>query len=298
MRHFLCCLSGHLWAAAIAILQVSICRADTGTEVVVETSLGALRLREYGPRGAPAAIGLHGAMRQDWIHHEWDDVAAALAVHAGYNVFLPDLHASRLQAGDINPERLLTALLDVVRWAAKTGKSEQPQHKQIPLLMGKSWGGHLAGEIAALPSQPVHRLVLVAPGLSPQGPPIYCETALFCAEDDAIFPKVMEFRIRLKNEAFFQRELVGGHRVLKSYTDVMLGFVMRAQGPATGEAEPCQSQEEQEHVGSSTWGFLVLLLCIAPFLYMRFCRKSRKGEDADHAWKPSKPQPQALGVAE
>lgn len=265
-----------------------------GTPVVVPTSLGDLHLREYGDRGEMVAFALHGAVDEEWANHEWDDAAAELAEHANYNVFLPNLHTLRAHAEKLRPQGLLTALQEVMRWATNASEPSSEEEaavvvEPIPLLMGKSWGGSLAGEIAALPSKPVRRLVLVAPVLSSRGRSILCETALFCAEDDHVFKQVKAMRNnRLKNLITYYTEDTGGHRILKSYTHLIVGFGRRA---------------ENDHPRNWAWFFAVLPLLAAPPLYVAFMCEAKPKEPerevsvADPE-KPPQPPPKVVGAAE
>jgi len=203
---------------------------------VVPTSLGELRVREYGSRGSPVAICLHGSVRKTAIRHEWDYTAEALATSAElaskFHVLLPDLHHVPHSVTDAS---LAPALLELVKWA-------RGSDGDINLLLGKSWGGGLAAGVAARLGTHVHKLVLVAPGRVKRAN-IKCPTALFYASDDPLFKGSSAVRAMLKNEILFHVAPQGGHRVLKSYAPLIVGLA-KATGSEVVVSQPVSKRSE------------------------------------------------------
>lgn len=198
-----------------------------GLEVPVDIApLGVIEVQVLGPSGGPLAIAQHGANPAWTALTEFDMVASELA-EQGYRVLLPNLHSNPKAApgvfgisiSDADFQKVLVDLVEL----------EGNASGELPLLLGKSWGGGAVARFAANNPNMVQKLVLVAPGapkVEAQGAQaLSMPLQVFWAKDDPITP--------FSDAAVFQEHAprvvvhvvdTGGHNVLPEYTDPILAF--------------------------------------------------------------------------
>lgn len=239
----------------------------------VERKIGELVVQEFGQRGRPVAIGLHGMAEA--LLTEWDDAAEALADDLGFNVYLPNLHKSDYMHRSLP---VLTAalvnLLSIV--GAPAGR--------IPLLMGKSMGGNQAAKIATMREVVnVEHVILVAPGSVDTR--IECPAALFWAKDDASFKRAESTLSQLAHKDLYHVANKGGHRILNSYTSVIKNLVGETWGfkPGARRGPTVQGTNMASADGSvplqtlreptpndviPAWFYFVLALSAVPCIYL------------------------------
>uniref|UniRef100_UPI0035C98F46 alpha/beta fold hydrolase n=1 Tax=uncultured Sphingomonas sp. TaxID=158754 RepID=UPI0035C98F46 len=153
------------WAASLVLLAVialavGLYTPDSARAALEATYPGAyrivaglrLRLRDTGPRDAPAVILLHGFGSS---LDTWEPWARTLSVR--YRVVRFDLPGSGLTGPDPSGDysdaravRILTTLMDAL-------------HIQRAALIGNSLGGRIAWTFAAAHPERVSRLVLISP---------------------------------------------------------------------------------------------------------------------------------------
>lgn len=119
---------------------------------------------QYVPDGAPRSVivGLHGIQS----HADWYNESSQRLAAAGHVVIFADRRGAgrnRLQRGHADSGM---RLLHDVRQLYDRVSHEFPD---CPVtLMGVSWGGKIAAAFAAKKLRPLHRLVLLYPGLCPR----------------------------------------------------------------------------------------------------------------------------------
>lgn len=170
-----------------------------------------LRLRDTGPRGAPAVILLHGfgASLETW--EPW-----AKALSARFRVIRLDLPGFGLTgpdpSGDYTDARTMTILVDLMDQLG-VGRAS---------LIGNSLGGRIAWTFAALHPERVTRLVLVSPdgfaspGFAYDRP---AETPLMMQALPYVAPRGM---LKANLAAAYARPDVLTETTLTRYRDMML----------------------------------------------------------------------------
>jgi pimeloyl-ACP methyl ester carboxylesterase len=170
------------------------------------------------------------ARKMQW---EWEEVASAMIADGrrSCNVFiLPNLHSNdstkpqALKNGDTFVRAFLKASLEQV-----LGNADAKV-----ILMGKSWGGGIAGGFASRvhdTSSFVKRLVLVAPASLHDLSRVNVPTLLLWAHDDPVvqFSRARQIQATCAPQCKLYSEPSGGHRVLHAYTEVIVSWL--AQDP-------------------------------------------------------------------
>lgn len=153
-------------------------------EIYIQTEFGRIYARTAGEKSDPLILGLHGwSQRNGW--HTWQPLMEPLAA-AGYHIVsldmpgwgqTPPLHLDRPLGHDEAKQVILASLASL-----------DPHRPAI--LMGKSWGGGLAIEVALEHPARIGALLLTAPAfmdfdrLVALRPPVL----LAWAEDDPVIP--------------------------------------------------------------------------------------------------------------
>jgi len=195
--------------------------------------IGLIEVQVLMPRSrsiqGPLAIAQHGA-NPDWSAiTEFDAVAAELA-EEGYRVLLPNLHSNPntkpavfgKSISDADFEQVLVQLINL--------EGDGSEKAELPLLLGKSWGGGAAAIFAANNPNMVEKLVLVAPppnrgGNAENVQKLSMPLQVFWAKDDPIVPVsgVAVFE-EFSPQADIHVVDTGGHKVLPEYTDPIVAF--------------------------------------------------------------------------
>merc|ERR1719362_2830503 len=101
----------------VAQLCTSVAALTDGLPVwhPVETALGTVKVREFGPHDGPLVLCIHGMMDNDYIRSEWNAVAEGLAKE-GFHVILPDFHSgpAELRPGAMTGDRMRHVVDDLI----------------------------------------------------------------------------------------------------------------------------------------------------------------------------------------
>jgi pimeloyl-ACP methyl ester carboxylesterase len=175
-------------------------------EIVIETEIGRISALETGETTAPLVLGLHGWSQRN-SRNTWAPLMPPLAV-AGFHVVSIDMpgwgqspprHERPLERGEAHTVILstLTAL--------------GSHHGAI--LMGKSWGGGLALDIALDFPRRVSKLILTAPAFSDYArlPLLRQPLLLTWAEDDPVIPIQFSAHYQSVPMLKFVSYTTGGH---------------------------------------------------------------------------------------
>jgi pimeloyl-ACP methyl ester carboxylesterase len=149
-------------------------------EVSMETAVG--RVHGVTEGSGSLVLGLHGwSQRNGW--HTWEPLIAPLA-GSGFHVVSVDMpgwgQSPPLPSGQMTPETAVAVVLALL----------DSLEADSAALLGKSWGGGVALQMALDHPQRVSSLVLSAPAykrldrLAELGPPVL----LAWAEDDPVIP--------------------------------------------------------------------------------------------------------------
>lgn len=212
-----------------------------------ETSLGPLKFREFGESDGPLVLCFHGMTDSPFIRDEWNAVAYRLA-EEGFHVVVPDFHSApeALQPGRATGDRVREVVAEL---AQHLGAVPTRYHAAVApklVVLGKSWGGRMAAEAAALPQ--VIGVGLVAPAISESQaatlfPLIHGEKALLMVRDDPVVPfdRAAGLRRLLGGDSVHWSEAPsGGHRVVEAFVAPLASFLVQLRGKYLhdGEAEP------------------------------------------------------------
>ena len=149
-------------------------------EIWIESDLGKVYGKTAG--SGPLVLGLHGwSQRNGW--HTWEPLMEPLA-DAGFRVVSVDMpgwgHSAPPAAGKLTMEKaveVVVALLDALEAERAT-------------LMGKSWGGGVALQVALKYPRRVEKLILTAPAFRDfqHLPAVDAPVLLAWARDDTVIP--------------------------------------------------------------------------------------------------------------
>ena len=182
----------------------------TAENKVEATWGGSVKVSEFGSRGCPGVILVHGASPA--MSREWNEVAQQLA-RAGKRVLVPDFHSNPRTQPHAEPTKEIIEVLDNLAvqlrsesWRAHGGRGTPPSLRDVRsgrkeqadvVVMGKSWGGEHALRYASKRAGVVSKLVLVAPMGAGDAPsdwrghgPAVIPALLLYADDDTSFAKV------------------------------------------------------------------------------------------------------------
>ncbi|MBE2198245.1 MAG: alpha/beta fold hydrolase [Anaerolinea sp.] len=155
--------------------------------IFVETEFGKVHGKAAGNRSDPLVLGLHGwSQRNGW--HTWEPLLPPLA-DAGFYVVSVDMPGWG-QSVPAKPEPLTNGALSNGRYLDAVLAILDGLTSGQTILMGKSWGGGLAINLALTYPQRVSKLILTAPAfrelerLAQLAQP----TLLAWAEDDPVIP--------------------------------------------------------------------------------------------------------------
>ena len=154
-------------------------------DIYITTSYGTVFAKTLGDSDRPVVLGIHGWSKQNgW--HTWEALMGPLA-EAGYQVVCVDMPGwgeSTMAVGETGVIAGETAVLATLSILDELGVH------QAAAIMGKSWGGGVALELALNFPERVGKLLLTAPAfqqfslLSEIKQPVL----LAWAEDDPIIP--------------------------------------------------------------------------------------------------------------
>mmetsp|Transcript_54280 Transcript_54280/g.115829 ORF Transcript_54280/g.115829 Transcript_54280/m.115829 type:complete len:251 (+) Transcript_54280:152-904(+) len=243
LRRRLCMLLLLLHAAALSPWLAEAASLPAWKEV--STSLGSIKLRELGPHDGPLAICIHGAMNNEFIRGEWDEIALKLA-EAGYHVLIPNFHSGpkTTTPRHTNSDDVRALIVDL---AFTLDGFVPSRYKAVAapkvFVLGKSWGGRQAAEIALLPQVVGAALVAPAIGEKEAGiimPKIKGEVVLCMAKDDPVVPfsRAAKFLQNLPEKQTFIEAASGGHKVLPEYTLPILALAERIRDAFSHDEVP------------------------------------------------------------
>ncbi len=127
------------------------------TDMTINTSLGPIEVRIYGPlslkQGSEPIICIPGMNKA--LVNEWSNVAQTLG-DAGYTVVILNLFSNSLTKPKVISDNDFISMLrdDIIHNYFRSKKA---------IIMGKSWGGKMAGTFTLKNSDIVSKLVLIAP---------------------------------------------------------------------------------------------------------------------------------------
>jgi pimeloyl-ACP methyl ester carboxylesterase len=174
-------------------------------DIWIETPHGKVYGKSAGERGRPLVLGIHGySQRNGW--HTWEPLMQPLA-DAGFWVVSVDMPGwGKSAPGNGDPVPTIVAILD--------GLGMDAASNQPVALMGKSWGGGIALEVALQYPERVDKLILTAPARQNLDPlrNLQQPVLLSWAEDDQVIPyttaqKYMERIPNIQLETY----ATGGH---------------------------------------------------------------------------------------
>jgi pimeloyl-ACP methyl ester carboxylesterase len=151
-------------------------------ERIIDSSFGKVFGMSAGNPDSQLILGIHGmSQRNGW--HTWEPLLHPLA-EAGYfsvSVDMPGWGRSQLKnASNLNTSRAVTTVGDMIK----------SLDKQSAIVMGKSWGGGIAFQLALEYPELVSKLIVTAPayreiaGLHKLTQPVL----MAWAEDDPVIP--------------------------------------------------------------------------------------------------------------
>ncbi|MCP4357749.1 MAG: alpha/beta hydrolase [Chloroflexi bacterium] len=158
-------------------------------ELFIDTEFAEVYGRAAGKSSAPLILGIHGySQRNGW--HTWEPLMRPLA-KAGFWVVSVDmpgwgrsLPKKPEMMGNGNSVKVIVQILD--------GLGVDTASNQPVALMGKSWGGGIALEVALQYPRRVSQLILTAPARQNFDPLRHLQqpVLLAWARDDAVIPYV------------------------------------------------------------------------------------------------------------
>eukprot|EP00747_Dinoflagellata_sp_TGD_P076450 gnl/TRDRNA2_/TRDRNA2_159152_c0_seq3.p1 gnl/TRDRNA2_/TRDRNA2_159152_c0~~gnl/TRDRNA2_/TRDRNA2_159152_c0_seq3.p1 ORF type:complete len:229 (+),score=27.07 gnl/TRDRNA2_/TRDRNA2_159152_c0_seq3:129-815(+) len=184
-----------------------------GVALQISTHLGPIEVRACGPADGPLAIALPDSGDEPYFLTEWDRRAEDLA-DVGYRVLLPDFQSN---ARTIPPGFFVSGISDE---DAERVVMTLAGNRSLSLLLGKSWGGTIAGRFAAHHPAMVQRLVLIAPGLKDAAlmRKLTMPVLLMFAKDDRAFNAFHRFKDNVGVENLHVTIADrGGHLILDTY---------------------------------------------------------------------------------
>jgi pimeloyl-ACP methyl ester carboxylesterase len=152
-------------------------------EIVIETEIGQISALETGETTAPLVLGLHGWSQRN-NRHTWEPLMKPLAA-AGYHVVSIDMpgwgQSPPLSDRPLERNDAHNSILAILKALGS---------EYDAILMGKSWGGGLALDIALDFPRRVSKLILSAPAFSDLArlPDLRQPLLLAWAEDDPVIP--------------------------------------------------------------------------------------------------------------
>lgn len=173
-------------------------------EIWIESELGKVYGRTAG--SGPLVLGLHGwSQRNGW--HTWESLMEPLA-EAGFRVVSVDMpgwgQSPPPPSGKLTTEAaaaVVVALLDALEAEAAT-------------LMGKSWGGGVALQVALSEPERVDKLILTAPAFRDfeRLRQLEAPVLLAWAEDDNVIPvRYAQAYVERVPDLRLERYETGGH---------------------------------------------------------------------------------------
>jgi len=151
-------------------------------DIWIETPQAKVYGKSAGQQGGPLVLGIHGySQRNGW--HTWEPLMQPLA-SAGFWVVSVDMPGWGRSSADTddNPVQTIVGILDKLEGDTA---SNQPA-----ALMGKSWGGGIALEVALQYPDRVDKLILTAPARQNLDPlrQLRQPVLLAWSQDDPVIP--------------------------------------------------------------------------------------------------------------
>eukprot|EP00929_Paragymnodinium_shiwhaense_P092440 TRINITY_DN52359_c0_g1_i1.p1 TRINITY_DN52359_c0_g1~~TRINITY_DN52359_c0_g1_i1.p1 ORF type:complete len:269 (+),score=47.89 TRINITY_DN52359_c0_g1_i1:67-807(+) len=199
----------------------------------IETHLGELKIREFGPRDGPLAILVHGMMNNDYIRNEWNPVALQLA-EKDFHVIVPDFHSGsqKMRPGSMSGDDFRRLVSDYFAHRNEMVPSRyRASVSPKVLVMGKSWGAKMAAAAGSLDA--VVATAFVVPAISGHAandmfPKIKGEMVIALTKDDNNVP--YERARKELGEASNGRKVQwiiaekGGHRIVSDFVEPLVNF--------------------------------------------------------------------------
>jgi pimeloyl-ACP methyl ester carboxylesterase len=184
-------------------------------DIIITTPYGKVFAKIAGDPDQPMVLGIHGwSQRNGW--HTWKPLMAPLA-DAGYRVVCVDMpgwgQSTKTVAGPLMGETAVLATLAIL---------DNLNVERAAAIMGKSWGGGVALELALDYPERVSKLILTAPAfqqfslLSEIKQPVL----LAWAADDPIIPiQTADEYMRGLHHCQFVEYKTGGHSAAPKNAD-------------------------------------------------------------------------------
>lgn len=192
-------------------------------DIWIETPQAKVYGKSAGERGRPLVLGIHGySQRNGW--HTWEPLMRPLA-DAGFWVVSVDMPGwgQSAPASD-DPVQTIVEILD--GWQVDAA-----------VLMGKSWGGGIALEVALQYPQRVDKLILTAPARQNLEPlrKLRQPVLLAWAEDDPVIPyataqKYMERIPNIQLESYATGSHSAAQNNVADFAPKAVVFLMRYAG--------------------------------------------------------------------
>lgn len=151
-------------------------------ELWLDAGAGKVYGRANGPEEGTLVLGLHGwSQRNGW--HTWEPLLAPLGT-AGFYAVAVDMpgwgQSTAFGEGPITKEQAIKSVLEIITALGK----------ETAVLMGKSWGGGIALNVALSHPDRVTKLILTAPAFRriDQLANVQQPVLLAWAQDDPVIP--------------------------------------------------------------------------------------------------------------
>lgn len=176
------------------------------SELWIETRMGRVYGRTAGPATGPLVLGLHGwSQRNGW--HTWEPLLLPLGA-AGFHAVSVDMpgwgQSPPLGSATITKEQAMQVVVAIL----------DEMGVETAVVMGKSWGGGIALNMALAYPERISKLILTAPAFRRAEllPTVAQPVLLAWAEDDPVIPYkyAVEFTDKLPN-CQLETYPTGGH---------------------------------------------------------------------------------------
>jgi pimeloyl-ACP methyl ester carboxylesterase len=211
-------------------------------EIVIETEIGRISALETGKAEAPLVLGLHGWSQRN-SRHTWAPLMPPLA-EAGFHVVSVDMPGWG-QSPPLSDRLLERRDAQNVILSIMTALGSQ----RDAVLLGKSWGGGLALDLALDCPLRVSKLILTAPAFSDYArlPLLRQPILLAWAEDDPVIPIQFAEHYHSVPMLKFVSYTTGGHSAATEnageFAPVAISFLQESSSLSSSPSDSEKSYE-------------------------------------------------------